>query len=144
MKSYRTATGAPATGIARDVLGRAPRGPAGTPALAFGITVPFSRSRGPTPGRPRAAAPGGGRRADTHSAAAWSGCGKSVRVKRSSRRDNPPASGPISVWVEALMVKRLSDPARSRRGEFFLPTPPGCGAIGGGRAGGGGRPVRPA
>ena len=83
----------------------------GTPALAFGINCSVFKEPRPD-GRPTEA--GEVRRADTHSAAARSGATSSVRVKCSSRRENPPASGPIRLWVVVFTVKRYKGPERSR------------------------------
>ena len=79
--SRRTATASPTTLISLELLGdvptHIPKDAAVNAALAFDITVPFSRSHGPTGGRPEA---DDDRQANTHSAAARSGAAKSVRV----------------------------------------------------------------
>jgi len=56
-----------------DVPTHIPKDAAVDAALAFDITVPFSRSHSPTGGRPGA---DDDRQADTHSAAARYWCGK--------------------------------------------------------------------
>jgi hypothetical protein len=89
----------------------------GTPALAFGINCSVFKEPRPD-GRPTEVDED--RRADTHSAAARSGAASSVRVKCSSRRESPPASGPIRLWVEVFTVKRLSPPQSSHSARFPL------------------------
>jgi len=83
-------------------------------ALAFDITVPFSRSHGPTGSRPGA---DDDRQADTHSAAARSGAAKE-RPCQPARAGTPaPASGPIILWVKPFTVKRLRRPDGSGAGQ---------------------------
>jgi len=103
-------------------------------ALAFDITVPFSRSHGPTGGRPEA---DDDRQADTHSAAARSGAAKE-RPCQSARAGTPaPASGPIILWVKPFTVKRLS-----RRDRSPAISGHGSGSMSGDRVGGAARRPR--
>jgi hypothetical protein len=112
---HRTATGCPTTLISLELLGgvpaHVPQDATVNAALAFDITVPFSRSHGPTGGRPEA---DDDRQADTHSAAARSGAAKE-RPCQPARAGTPaPASGPIILWVKPFTVKRVWPRDRSR------------------------------